>query len=135
MQLTRHDHYVQGVAWSPCGKLIASQSSDRSCRVLVKKISCIFVMRLTWIVAALQKEDLSCHGKSMSGWDQISALSKDPAGKAMFADEVLLTLSSPIFTHTHDLIPAVAGLSYFFPPPHVFARGVSPFLSDGHHGE
>ena len=66
-EVKRHEHYVQGVAWSPCGQLMASQSSDRTCSVL--------------------KLDMTCHGKSMSGWDEISLLSKSPTGKQMFCDE------------------------------------------------
>ena len=31
--LTDHTHYVQGVSWDPRGELLATQSSDRTCRV------------------------------------------------------------------------------------------------------
>lgn len=35
--LDAHLHYVQGVAWDPQSKYIASLSSDRSCRIYVNK--------------------------------------------------------------------------------------------------
>lgn len=35
--LDSHCHYVQGVAWDPLGKYVASLSSDRTCRVYVNK--------------------------------------------------------------------------------------------------
>lgn len=35
--LDAHSHYVQGVAWDPLGKYIASLSSDRTCRIYVHK--------------------------------------------------------------------------------------------------
>ncbi|KAL6967105.1 3-oxoacyl-[acyl-carrier-protein] synthase [Sarracenia purpurea var. burkii] len=35
--LDGHLHYVQGVAWDPIGKYIASLSLDRTCRIYVKK--------------------------------------------------------------------------------------------------
>ncbi|XP_057496410.1 chromatin assembly factor 1 subunit FAS2-like [Actinidia eriantha] len=35
--LDAHLHYVQGVAWDPLGKYIASLSSDRTCRIYVNK--------------------------------------------------------------------------------------------------
>lgn len=35
--LDAHAHYVQGVAWDPLSKYIASISSDRSCRIYVNK--------------------------------------------------------------------------------------------------
>lgn len=37
--LDTHSHYVQGVAWDPLAKFIASLSSDRTCRVYVNKPS------------------------------------------------------------------------------------------------
>ncbi|KAJ9177801.1 hypothetical protein P3X46_012973 [Hevea brasiliensis] len=35
--LDNHFHYVQGVAWDPLNKYVASLSSDRTCRVYIKK--------------------------------------------------------------------------------------------------
>ncbi|KAK7247566.1 hypothetical protein RIF29_42451 [Crotalaria pallida] len=35
--LDAHAHYVQGVAWDPLGKYVASQSSDRTCRIYINK--------------------------------------------------------------------------------------------------
>ncbi|GLU12548.1 hypothetical protein SLE2022_292170 [Rubroshorea leprosula] len=35
--LDAHAHYVQGVAWDPLSKYVASISSDRSCRIYVNK--------------------------------------------------------------------------------------------------
>lgn len=35
--LDAHFHYVQGVAWDPLAKFIASLSSDRTCRIYAKK--------------------------------------------------------------------------------------------------
>ncbi|XP_047327461.1 chromatin assembly factor 1 subunit FAS2 [Impatiens glandulifera] len=35
--LDGHIHYVQGVAWDPLGKYVATLSSDRTCRVYAKK--------------------------------------------------------------------------------------------------
>ncbi|XP_058731051.1 chromatin assembly factor 1 subunit FAS2 isoform X2 [Vicia villosa] len=35
--LDTHAHYVQGVAWDPLGKYVASLSSDRTCRVYISK--------------------------------------------------------------------------------------------------
>ncbi|CAL1409294.1 unnamed protein product [Linum trigynum] len=35
--LDAHQHYVQGVAWDPLGKYVASLSSDRTCRVYANK--------------------------------------------------------------------------------------------------
>lgn len=35
--LDAHAHYVQGVAWDPLAKYIASLSSDRTCRIYIKK--------------------------------------------------------------------------------------------------
>lgn len=35
--LDAHSHYVQGVAWDPLGKYVASLSSDRTCRIYVHK--------------------------------------------------------------------------------------------------
>lgn len=35
--LDGHFHYVQGVAWDPLEKYVASLSSDRSCRIYVNK--------------------------------------------------------------------------------------------------
>jgi chromatin assembly factor 1 subunit B len=35
--LDGHFHYVQGVAWDPLAKYIASLSSDRTCRIYVNK--------------------------------------------------------------------------------------------------
>uniref|UniRef100_A0A1J3DFA9 CAF-1 p60 homolog n=1 Tax=Noccaea caerulescens TaxID=107243 RepID=A0A1J3DFA9_NOCCA len=35
--LDSHCHYVQGVAWDPLGKYVASLSSDRTCRIYVNK--------------------------------------------------------------------------------------------------
>ncbi|KAF3787909.1 Chromatin assembly factor 1 subunit [Nymphaea thermarum] len=35
--LDAHLHYVQGVAWDPLGRFIASISSDRTCRILVNR--------------------------------------------------------------------------------------------------
>ncbi|CAM8922002.1 unnamed protein product [Rhodiola kirilowii] len=35
--LDSHFHYVQGVAWDPLGKYVASLSSDRTCRIYVNK--------------------------------------------------------------------------------------------------
>lgn len=35
--LDAHLHYVQGVAWDPQSKYVASLSSDRSCRIYVNK--------------------------------------------------------------------------------------------------
>lgn len=35
--LDAHQHYVQGVAWDPLAKYIASLSSDRTCRIYVNK--------------------------------------------------------------------------------------------------
>uniref|UniRef100_A0A5B6ZEH2 CAF-1 p60 homolog n=1 Tax=Davidia involucrata TaxID=16924 RepID=A0A5B6ZEH2_DAVIN len=35
--LDAHFHYVQGVAWDPLAKYVASLSSDRTCRIYVKK--------------------------------------------------------------------------------------------------
>lgn len=35
--LDSHCHYVQGVAWDPLGKYIASLSSDRTCRIYTNK--------------------------------------------------------------------------------------------------
>ncbi|GAB4848262.1 3-oxoacyl-[acyl-carrier-protein] synthase [Ancistrocladus abbreviatus] len=35
--LEGHLHYVQGVAWDPLSKYVASLSSDRTCRIYVKK--------------------------------------------------------------------------------------------------
>lgn len=32
-QIKDHNHYVQGVAWDPLGEYIATQSSDRTCRI------------------------------------------------------------------------------------------------------
>jgi len=57
-----HAHYVQGVAWSPCGKFIASQSSDRTC--------------------AIQRQ-----GQGPTGWETAAELSKLPNGRNMFCDE------------------------------------------------
>ncbi|KAI5672511.1 hypothetical protein M9H77_12875 [Catharanthus roseus] len=37
--LDTHSHYVQGVAWDPLAKFIASLSSDRTCRIYVDKPS------------------------------------------------------------------------------------------------
>lgn len=35
--LDSHAHYVQGVAWDPLGKYVASLSSDRTCRIYINK--------------------------------------------------------------------------------------------------
>ncbi|GFY87529.1 transducin/WD40 repeat-like superfamily protein [Actinidia rufa] len=35
--LDGHLHYVQGVAWDPLGKYVASLSSDRTCRIYINK--------------------------------------------------------------------------------------------------
>lgn len=35
--LDAHCHYVQGVAWDPLSKYVASLSSDRTCRIYVNK--------------------------------------------------------------------------------------------------
>ncbi|GAU35090.1 hypothetical protein TSUD_70130 [Trifolium subterraneum] len=35
--LDTHAHYVQGVAWDPLGKYLASLSSDRTCRIYISK--------------------------------------------------------------------------------------------------
>lgn len=35
--LDAHCHYVQGVAWDPLAKYVASLSSDRTCRIYVNK--------------------------------------------------------------------------------------------------
>ncbi|XP_021713903.1 chromatin assembly factor 1 subunit FAS2-like [Chenopodium quinoa] len=35
--LDGHQHYVQGVAWDPLSKFVASLSSDRTCRIYVNK--------------------------------------------------------------------------------------------------
>lgn len=35
--LDAHLHYVQGVAWDPLSKYVASLSSDRTCRIYVNK--------------------------------------------------------------------------------------------------
>lgn len=35
--LDAHAHYVQGVAWDPLGKYVASLSSDRTCRIYINK--------------------------------------------------------------------------------------------------
>ncbi|GAV87154.1 WD40 domain-containing protein [Cephalotus follicularis] len=35
--LDAHFHYVQGVAWDPLGKYVASLSSDRTCRIYVSR--------------------------------------------------------------------------------------------------
>lgn len=35
--LDEHCHYVQGVAWDPLSKHVASLSSDRTCRIYVNK--------------------------------------------------------------------------------------------------
>lgn len=35
--LDAHLHYVQGVAWDPLAKYVASLSSDRTCRIYVNK--------------------------------------------------------------------------------------------------
>lgn len=35
--LDAHFHYVQGVAWDPLSKYVASLSSDRTCRIYVNK--------------------------------------------------------------------------------------------------
>ena len=35
--LDAHAHYVQGVAWDPLGKYVASLSSDRTCRIYMNK--------------------------------------------------------------------------------------------------
>lgn len=32
-----HFHYVQGVAWDPLAKYVASLSSDRTCRIYINK--------------------------------------------------------------------------------------------------
>jgi len=64
-EVKRHEHYVQGVAWSPCGTVIASQSSDRTC----------CVMKQTGPSAAC------------SSWSEVATLSKGPDGKQMFCDE------------------------------------------------
>ncbi|KAG9155082.1 hypothetical protein Leryth_011065 [Lithospermum erythrorhizon] len=37
--LDSHTHYVQGVAWDPLAKYVASLSSDRTCRIYVNKPS------------------------------------------------------------------------------------------------
>lgn len=37
--LDGHCHYVQGVAWDPLAKFLASLSSDRTCRIYVNKAS------------------------------------------------------------------------------------------------
>ncbi|PNX87428.1 chromatin assembly factor 1 subunit FAS2-like protein, partial [Trifolium pratense] len=37
--LDTHAHYVQGVAWDPLGKYIASLSSDRTCRIYINGLS------------------------------------------------------------------------------------------------
>lgn len=37
--LEGHSHYVQGVAWDPLAKFLASLSSDRTCRIYVNKPS------------------------------------------------------------------------------------------------
>lgn len=37
--LDGHFHYVQGVAWDPLSKYVASLSSDRSCRIYINKPS------------------------------------------------------------------------------------------------
>ncbi|XP_011099756.1 chromatin assembly factor 1 subunit FAS2 isoform X2 [Sesamum indicum] len=37
--LDAHFHYVQGVAWDPLGKYVASLSSDRTCRIYLNKPS------------------------------------------------------------------------------------------------
>ena len=37
--LDGHSHYVQGVAWDPLAKFLASLSSDRTCRIYVNKPS------------------------------------------------------------------------------------------------
>ncbi|KAK9950083.1 hypothetical protein M0R45_005587 [Rubus argutus] len=36
--LDAHFHYVQGVAWDPLAKYVASLSSDRTCRIYLKKV-------------------------------------------------------------------------------------------------
>lgn len=35
--LDAHCHYVQGVAWDPLSKYVASLSSDRTCRIYLNK--------------------------------------------------------------------------------------------------
>lgn len=35
--LDAHFHYVQGVAWDPLAKYVASLSSDRTCRIYINK--------------------------------------------------------------------------------------------------
>lgn len=35
--LDAHFHYVQGVAWDPLSKYVASLSSDRTCRIYANK--------------------------------------------------------------------------------------------------
>lgn len=35
--LDAHAHYVQGVAWDPLGKYVASISSDRTCRIYMNR--------------------------------------------------------------------------------------------------
>lgn len=35
LRLANHHHYVQGVAWDPLSKHIASQSADRTCRWVI----------------------------------------------------------------------------------------------------
>lgn len=35
--LDSHSHYVQGVAWDPLAKYVASLSSDRTCRIYMNK--------------------------------------------------------------------------------------------------
>jgi chromatin assembly factor 1 subunit B len=35
--LNDHQHFVQGVAWDPAGKFIASFSSDRTCRIYARQ--------------------------------------------------------------------------------------------------
>jgi WD40 repeat protein len=35
--LDAHCHYVQGVAWDPLAKYVASLSSDRTCRIYANK--------------------------------------------------------------------------------------------------
>lgn len=39
VHMTNHSHFVQGVAWDPLNRVIATQSSDRSC--IVQQLDCL----------------------------------------------------------------------------------------------
>lgn len=44
----KQNHYAQGVAWDPLGQYIASQSSDRTCRIYANKKThkCLHVLKI-----------------------------------------------------------------------------------------